>query len=31
MTSWFATPGRLLDLAGQRLLDLSGLEVFVLD
>ena len=26
-----ATPGRLLDLAGQRLLDLSGLEIFVLD
>jgi ATP-dependent RNA helicase RhlE len=26
-----ATPGRLLDLAGQRLVDLSGLEIFVLD
>ncbi|MBX3158184.1 MAG: DEAD/DEAH box helicase [Deltaproteobacteria bacterium] len=26
-----ATPGRLLDLAGQRLVDLKGLEVFVLD
>jgi ATP-dependent RNA helicase RhlE len=26
-----ATPGRLLDLAGQRLLDLSALEIFVLD
>jgi ATP-dependent RNA helicase RhlE len=26
-----ATPGRLLDLAGQRLVDLRGLEVFVLD
>jgi ATP-dependent RNA helicase RhlE len=26
-----ATPGRLLDLAGQGLLDLKGLEVFVLD
>ena len=26
-----ATPGRLLDLMGQRLVDLSGIEVFVLD
>jgi ATP-dependent RNA helicase RhlE len=26
-----ATPGRLLDLAGQRLVDLSQLEIFVLD
>ncbi|HET7502353.1 MAG TPA: DEAD/DEAH box helicase [Kofleriaceae bacterium] len=26
-----ATPGRLLDLSGQGLLDLAGLEVFVLD
>src|SRR5437763_1722350 len=26
-----ATPGRLLDLAGQRLVDLRSLEVFVLD
>ena len=26
-----ATPGRLLDLAGQGLLDLSGVEIFVLD
>ncbi len=26
-----ATPGRFLDLAGERLIDLSGLEVFVLD
>lgn len=26
-----ATPGRLLDLAGQKLLDLSGVEIFVLD
>jgi ATP-dependent RNA helicase RhlE len=26
-----ATPGRLLDLAGQRLVDLKALEVFVLD
>src|SRR5689334_8869787 len=26
-----ATPGRLLDLAGQKLVDLSPLEVFVLD
>jgi ATP-dependent RNA helicase RhlE len=26
-----ATPGRLLDLVGQRLLDLSSIEIFVLD
>jgi ATP-dependent RNA helicase RhlE len=26
-----ATPGRFLDLAGERIIDLSGLEVFVLD
>ena len=26
-----ATPGRLLDLSGQGLLDLSGIEIFVLD
>ena len=26
-----ATPGRLLDLAGQGLLDLSKVEIFVLD
>jgi len=26
-----ATPGRLLDLHGQKLLDLSGVEIFVLD
>ncbi len=26
-----ATPGRLLDLSGQGLLDLSGVEIFVLD
>jgi ATP-dependent RNA helicase RhlE len=26
-----ATPGRLLDLAGQRAVDLSGVEIFVLD
>jgi len=26
-----ATPGRLLDLAGQRAVDLSGIQVFVLD
>jgi ATP-dependent RNA helicase RhlE len=30
-TSWWPRPGRLLDHVGQRTVDLSGVEVLVLD